>query len=188
MRNSEEEPPKNFCNRSNERRWFIRYSILTCAIFLPLFWTFFYLRNVYPIASWTVMMAGGELQRGHTYFVLRGETISGETVDIQAIDLTNALYSRNWTMVNATVMNGSFKLASLHPSNAALLTSVGGIENLPPGARVPDLLESWGQLYNSKQSASSPRRLRAIRLDMYRWEGGRYADYDKFIDSWRKEL
>ncbi len=56
------------------------------------------------------MMAGGELQRGHTYFVLRGETISGETVDIQAIDLTNALYSRNWTMVNATVMNGSFQL------------------------------------------------------------------------------
>jgi hypothetical protein len=188
MGNSEEEPLKNLCDRSCERRWFIRYSILTCAIFLPLFWAFFYLRNVYPIASWTVMMASGELQRGHTYFVLRGETISGETVDIQAIDLTNALYSRNWTMVNATVMNGSFKLASLHPSNAALLTSVGGIENLPPGARVPDLLESWGQLYNSKQSALSPRRLKAIRLDMYRWEGGRYADYDKFIDSWRKEL
>jgi hypothetical protein len=170
------------------RRFIIRYALLTCAIFLPLFWAFFYLRNVYPIASWTVMMAGGELQRGHTYFVLRGETISGETVDIQAIDLTNALYSRNWTMVNATVMNGSFKLSSLHPSNAALLTSVGGIENLPLGVRVPDLLESWGQLYNSKQSASSPRRLKAIRLDMYRWEGGRYSDYDKFIDSWRKEL
>ena len=174
--------------RYERQRFIIRYALLTCAIFLPLFWAFFYLRNVYPIASWTVMMAGGELQRGHTYFVLRGETVSGETVDIQAIDLTNALYSRNWTMVNATVMNGSFKLASLHPSNAALLTSLGGIENLPPGARVPDLLESWGQLYNRKQSASSPRRLKAIRLDMYRWEGGRYADYDKFIDSWRKEL
>jgi hypothetical protein len=174
--------------RYERRRFIIRYAILTCAIFLPLLWAFFALRNVYPVAAWTVMMAGGELEHGRTYFVLRGETISGETVDIRPIGLTNALYSRNWTMVNATVANGSFKLSSLYPSNAALLARVGGIENLPPGARVPDLLECWGQLYNSKQSASSPLRLKAIRLDMYRWEGGRYAGYDKFLDSWRKEL
>jgi hypothetical protein len=188
MPNSEEAPLENARDGSCKRRWFIRYIILTCAVFLPLFWAFFYLRNSYPVAAWTVMMAGGELEQGRTYYLLHGETASGETVDIQPIWLTNALYSRNWTMVNATVANGSFRLTSLHPGNAALLASVGGLENLPPGARVPDLLESWGQLYNSKLSASSPLRLKAIRLDMYRWEGGRYADYDKFIDSWRKEL
>jgi hypothetical protein len=69
-----------------------------------------------------------------------------------------------------------------------MLASVGGVENLPAGARLPELLQAWGQLYNSQQPASSPRRLKAIRIDMYRWEGGRYGDYDKFIESWRKDL
>ncbi len=188
MPNSEEPLPENARDRDCERRWFIRYTVLTCAVFLPLFWAFIYLRNSYPVTAWTVMMAGGELERGKTYYVLRGETVTGDTVDIQPIGLTNALTSRNWTMVNATVANNSFRLGSLHPSNAALLARIGGIENLPPGARLPDLLECWGQLYNSQQSASSPHRLKAIRLDMYRWEGGRYGEYDKFLDSWRKEL
>ena len=39
-----------------------------------------------------------------------------------------------------------------------------------------------------QEPAAAPQRLKAIRLDMYRWESGRYADYDKFIESWRKEL
>ena len=134
------------------------------------------------------MMSAGDLQRGRTYYVLRGETLSGETIDIRAMGLTNALYSRTWGMVAATAGNESFKLSSLHPSNAELLASVGGIQNLPPGTRLPDLLQAWGQLYNNQQSASSPRRLKAIRLDMYSWDSGRYADYDRFLYSWRKEL
>jgi hypothetical protein len=91
-------------------------------------------------------------------------------------------------MVNATVDNRSFKLASIHPKNEELIRRFGGVENLPPGARLPDLLQAWGDLYNKQQPESSPQRLKAIRLDMYRWESGRYADYDKFIESWRKEL
>jgi hypothetical protein len=91
-------------------------------------------------------------------------------------------------MVNATIDNQSFKLNSLDPQNADLLRRVGGVENLPPGARLPDLLQAWGNLYNQRLPASSPQRLKAIRLDMYRWESGRYADYDKFIESWRKDL
>jgi hypothetical protein len=169
-------------------RLHVKYAILTGAIFLPLFWAFVYVRNVYPIATWNVMLGGALLERGRSYWILRGETVTGETVDIRAIELTNALYSRNWTMVNATVGNQSLRLTNVHPANAELLNLVGGVENLPPGARVPDLLRAWGTIYNDRLQDSSPQRLKAIRLDMYRWEGGHYADYDKFIQSWRQDL
>ena len=171
-----------------ERRLIVKYAALTLAIFLPLIWAFLFVRNLYPVASWNVMMAGGDLERGRSYCILRGETISGETIDIPPINLTNALYSRTWTMVNATIDNQSFKLKSLEPQNEELIRRFGGLENLPPGARLPDLLQAWGELYNQQLPAASPQRLKAIRLDMYRWESGRYADYDKFIESWRKEL
>jgi hypothetical protein len=134
------------------------------------------------------MMAGGTLERGRSYWILRGETISGETIDIRPMSLTNALYARTWTMVNATVANQSFKLPNPYPANAELIRQAGGIEHLPPGARVPDLLRTWGDLYNEQLPASSPQRLKAIRLDMYRWEGGDFANYDKFIESWRQDL
>jgi hypothetical protein len=177
----------NFSAQS-ERRLIVKYALLTLAIFLPLFWAFLFVRNVYPIAAWNVMMAGGDLERGRSYCILRGETISGETVDIPPIKLTNALYSRTWTMVNATIDNQSFKLTSLHPENEALVRRFGGVENLPPGVRLPELLQAWGYLYNKQYPVASPQRLKAIRLVMYRWESGRYSDYDKFIESWRKEL
>lgn len=166
----------------------VKYAILTAAIFLPLIWAFVNVRNLYPFTAWNVMMAGGDLERGRSYCILRGETVSGETIDIRPIELTNALYSRTWTMVNATIANQSFKLASIHPENAELRERAGGVENLPPGARIPDLLETWGRLYNDRLPISSPQRLKAIRLDMYRWEGGSYSNYDNFIESWRKEL
>ena len=172
----------------DERRLIIRYAILTAAVFVPLVWAFLSVRNLYPFAAWNVMMAGGDLERGRSYCILRGETVSGETIDIRPINLTNALYSRTWTMVNATIDNRSFKLTSIHPENDELIRQFGGVENLPPGVRLPDLLQAWGDLYNNQQPNSSPQRLKAIRLDMYRWESGRYADYDKFIESWRKEL
>ena len=175
-------------NDPRERRLTVKYIVLTAAIFLPLVWAFLFVRNLYPFTVWNVMMAGGDLERGRSYCILRGETISGETVDIRPIELTNALYSRTWTMVNATIDNQSFKLKSIHPQNEEMLRQLGGIEKLSPGARVPDLLQAWGELYNSAQPQSSPKRLKAIRLDMYRWESGRYGDYDKFIESWRKEL
>jgi len=175
-------------NDRRDRRLIIKYAILTAAIFLPLIWSFIFVRNLYPIAVWNVMMAGGDLERGRSYCILRGETVSGETIDIRPIKLTNALYSRTWTMVNATIDNQSFKLKSIHPDNEELVRGYGGVENLPPGVRLPDLLQAWGDLYNKQQPASSPQRLKAIRLDMYRWESGRYSDYDKFIESWRKEL
>jgi hypothetical protein len=169
-------------------RLHIKYAILTAAIFLPLIWAFVRIRNVYPITAWNVMMAGGILERGRSYWMLRGETVSGATIDIRPMSLTNALYARTWTMVNATVDNQSFKLPNPYPANAELMSQAGGLEHLPPGARVPDLLRAWGNLYNERLPSASPQRLKAIRLDMYRWEGGSFANYDKFIESWRLEL
>src|SRR5262245_20563117 len=68
----------------------IKYAILTGAIFLPLLYSFVAIRNVYPFAAWNVMMAPGVLERGRSYWILRGETVSGETIDIRPITLTNA--------------------------------------------------------------------------------------------------
>ena len=172
----------------SERRLFAKYVVLTAAIFLPLIWAFLSVRNLYPITAWNVMMAGGDLERGRSYCILRGETVSGQTIDIPAIELTNALYSRTWTMVNATIANQSFRLPSIHPANEALIRDAGGVDNLPAGARLPDLLDAWGRLYNERLPATSPHRLKAIRLDMYRWESGDYSDYEKFIQTWRKDL
>ena len=166
----------------------IKYALLTVAIFLPLFWAFAYVRNAYPVAAWNVMMAPGVLEHGRTYWMLRGETVSGQTIDIPAISLTNALFARTWTMVNATVDNQPFKIPNPHPANAELLRESGGLEHLPPGARLLDLLRAWGELYNERLAPTSPQRLKAIRLDMYRWEGGSYANYDNFIQTWRQEL
>lgn len=169
-------------------RLHLKYAVLTVAIFLPLIWAFIEIRNLYPVTAWNVMMASGTLERGRSYWILRGETVSGETIDVRPMSLTNALYARTWTMVNATVDNQSFKLPNPYPANAELIRQAGGIEHLPPGARVPDLLRTWGDLYNERLPASSPQRLKAIRLDMYRWEGGEFANYDKFIESWRQDL
>jgi hypothetical protein len=170
------------------RYWTIKYSILTAALFLPLLWSFRYVRNLYPATVWNMMMMGGDLETSRTYCILRGEAVSGATIDIRPIELTNAMYSRTWTMVNATIANQSFKLTSLHPDNASLLAEFRSVENLPAGTRMPDLLAAWGSLYNSKQPRSSPNRLKAIRIDLYRWEGGSYSNYQTFVQTWRKEL
>jgi len=133
-------------------------------------------------------MAGGNLERGRTYFILRGETLSGEVVDLSSIKLTNGMSGRTWTMVTATVDNQSFKLSKLERQNEALLHSVGGLPNLPVAARLPDLLQAWGALYNERLAPDAPTRLRAVRLDMYRWNSGTYSAYDTYVESWRKEL
>jgi hypothetical protein len=172
----------------SKRYWTIKYSILTLVVFLPLLWSFRYVRNLYPATVWNMMMAGGDLETTRTYCILRGETLSGQTIDIRPVELTNAMYGRTWSMVNATVYNQSFKLTSLHPDNASLLQENGGVEKLPAGARIPELLSTWGNLYNNKLPASSPDRLRAIRIDMYRWASGDYSNYQTFIQTWREEL
>ena len=165
-----------------------RYTLLTAGIFLPLLWAFVALRNVYPVAAWNVMTSARPLQRPHTYFVLRGETVAGEVVDVRPIELTDALSGRNWGLVGATVSNGPFRLRSPHPANVLQMASVEHVNQLPQAARLPELLRAWGNLYNSRLAASSPLRLKAVRLDAYRWMGQSYSNYDQFIESWRQEL
>ncbi|HZT60894.1 MAG TPA: hypothetical protein VFA21_19985, partial [Pyrinomonadaceae bacterium] len=173
---------------ASERRLRFRYAALTVALFAPLLFAFASVRNLYPFAASTEMMAGGDLQAGRTYYVMRGETVAGETFDLPPAELTDALAGRAWSLVAATVENGSFTIPSPHPSNVALTVSAGGAEKLPRGARLQDLLRAWGTIYNSRLPASSTLRLRAVRLDEYRWEGKGYGDYEHFIESWRAEL
>jgi hypothetical protein len=171
-----------------DRRLLIRYAVLTLALFIPLLAAFAFVRNLYPFAASTMMVAGGDLQSGRTYYWLRGETTSGEIIDLPAMELTDALSGRTWPLVNATVQNSAFKISSPHPANVALISAAGGIDRLPPAARLNDLLRAWGMIYNSRLSPSSPQRLRAVRLDQLRWEGGSYGNYDRLVQSWRVEL
>ena len=166
----------------------MRYVVLTVALFVPLLLAFASLRNLYPFAASTMMLWNMDLDRGREYYVLRGETVGGETIDLPPIKLTNALTGRNWGLVNAAVRNQSFNISSLHPSNIALVETYGGVDKLPRGARLEDLLRAWGAIYNSRLPGSSNQRLKAVRLDAYRWEGGINGDYDRFVESWRAVL
>src|SRR5437660_1288769 len=66
-------------NEAYERRVALRYGVLTFALFVPLLVAFVFVRNLYPFAASTEMMEGGDPQAGRTYYVLRGETVAGET-------------------------------------------------------------------------------------------------------------
>ena len=173
--------------RDEGRRYGPRYALLTILLFAPLLWSFAALRNLYPSAAWTVMMSPSDVGRGRTYYVLRGETQAGEDIDLRAVELTDALGGRVWGMFGATVENGGFKIRSPHPSNAAMIEAAGGVDGLPAGARLPELLRAYGEIHNSRLPADSPLRLKAVRLEAYRWGGG-FADYRTFVRSWRQEL
>ena len=170
------------------RRARVRYALLTAALFAPLLYSFLAVRNVYPFAASTMMMAGGDLGRGTNYYRLRGETAGGYTIDLPAASLTDALSWRNWSLASETVKNKEFAISNPHPSNVALAAAAGGVDKLPRAARLNELLRAWGEIYNSRLGEGSPRRLRAVRLDEYRWEGGAYGDYERFVESWRAEL
>jgi hypothetical protein len=178
----------NIERAARERRLLLRYAALTVALLVPLLAVFALVRNLYPFAASTMMMEGGDLQSGRNYYVLRGETVAGETFDLPPVELTNALSECTWSLVAATVENKSFTIPSPHPANVAMSATVGGVEKLPRAARLGDLLRTWGAIYNSRLSPSSTRRLRAVRLEAYRWEGKSYGDYERPVESWRAEL
>lgn len=170
------------------RRLKVRYALLTAALFVPLLYSFLAVRNVYPFAASTMMMAGGDLARGKDYYVLRGRTVAGETIDLPPARLTDALSWRHWSLVGMTVENKEFTIYKLHPSNVVLAEAAGGAERVPRAARLDELLRAWGEIYNSRLPADSPRRLRAVTLDAYRWEGGSYDDYEQHVETWSAEL
>ena len=173
---------------AHERSLLARYLVLTICLGVPLLLSFAFARNLYPFAASTMMRTGGDLHVGWTYYIVRGETLTGEIIDLPPVELTNALSNVAWALVPAVVENKSFTISSPHPANLALINEAGGTEKLPAARRVDDLLRAWGSVYNSRLPGDSPRRLRAVRLDEYRWPGGAYRDYDKFTRSWRAEL
>jgi hypothetical protein len=162
-----------------------RYALLTIALWLPLLWAFTNLRNLYPFAAATMMMEGGRLASPGVYYVLKGETVGGQRIDLPPIRLTDALTGRHWGLVIATVDNKSFTIRWPHPENQALAARAGGVDRLPDAARLPDLLRAWGNLHNNDLPAGSPQQLRAVLLDAYRWQGEGYADYDAHVQTWR---
>ena len=173
---------------AQDRRMLIRYSVLTAALFVPLLLAFASIRNLYPFAASTMMLGDRDMKGERDYYLLRGETVSGETIDLPPIKLTNALTGRNWSLVSAAVENKSFKISSPHPANIVMAAAYGGVDKLPRAERLEDLLRAWGTIYNSCLPVSSNQRLRSVRLDGYRWEGGINGEYDRFVESWRAEL
>jgi hypothetical protein len=164
------------------------YAALTAALFVPLLLAFAAKRNLYPFAASTMMLGLRDTQSGRDYYVLRGETSDGGTIDLPPIKLTNALTGRSWSLVTAAVENKSFSIRQPHPANIRLATTYGGIANLPRAARLEDLLRAWGTIYNSRLPESANQRLKSVRLDAYRWEGGLNGEYNRFVESWRVML
>ena len=173
---------------AKDRRVVVRYSILTIALFLPLVLAFAFTRNLYPFAASTMMLGIRDKQSARDYYVLRGETVNGETIDLPPIQLTNALTGRSWSLVSAAVENKSFNIRWPHPANTRLVAAFGGADKLPRAARLEDLLRAWGTIYNSRLPASSNQRLRSLRVDKFSWQGGINGEYDRFIESWTTVL
>lgn len=181
--------PRGAETRRAPRRLLARYALLTAALFLPLLWSFVALRNMYPLAAWTVMIRNREGPlRQKSYYFLRGETRSGETVDIPPVTLTGRLGVQSWGLVSATVENRNFKIRFPHPANTAFAEASGGVDKLPRAARVPQLLRAWGELYNARLPQDSARRLRAIRLDAYALNPEKPSADGSLTESWREEL
>ena len=174
--------------RDGTRRLRVRYALLTAALFAPLLYSFLAVRNVYPFAASTMMMTGGDPGRGATFYRLRGETAGGETIDLPPARLTDALSWRHWSLVGAVVENKQFTIHSPYSPNLMMAEEAGGADKLPRAARLPELLRAWGGIYNSRLPVASPKRLRAVRLDAYRWDGRAYGDYERPVESWRAEL
>jgi hypothetical protein len=171
-----------------DRRALARYAVLTVALFVPLGFAFASMRNLYPFAASTMMLGSDDLQSGRDYYVLRGETVSGESIDLPPIKLTNALTGRSWSLVSAAVENKSFKIRAPHPANLLMMKDYGGVDHLPRAARLEDLLRAWGSIHNARLPESSTQRLRSVRLDAYRWEGGINGESARFVESWTATL
>lgn len=171
-----------------DRRASVKYAALTAALFFPLFLTFISIRDLYPFAASTMMVGLRDIERERRYYVLSGETIGGESIDLPPIKLTNALSGRNWSLVTTAVENRSFKIRKPHPENINLAFAYGGVDRLPRATRLEELLRAWGGIYNSRLPASSKQRLKSVKLDAFAWEGGVDGDYDRFVESWSAAL
>jgi hypothetical protein len=187
---SETVEPESLDDPQTSRRILLRNTLLTLGIFIPLLGAFLTGTEWYPISHYKMFYGASALQRGDgiNYFILRGETAAGNSVDIAPIKIMNALDDRIWTMVNSVIANESFELRWPHPANERLLATTGNSDTLSRGVLLPDLLRTWGNRYNAKLPHDSPQRLVRVRLDKYRWSHKEYANYSEFVESWRVDL
>ena len=70
-----------------DRRALFRYVALTIVLFVPLLLTFISIRDLYPFAASRMMIWNGDRQGGRSYYMLRGETVNGETIDLLLTDM-----------------------------------------------------------------------------------------------------
>jgi hypothetical protein len=172
------------------RRLLLRHTALTLAIFGPLLLSFIKGTEFYPLVVYRMFYGASRLGvgTGYEYYIFRGETISGEVIDIPPVTIVNALDDKIWSIVSSVVNNDSFRLRSPHPDNTRLIARVGGVDQLPGATRLPDLLRAWGNRYNAILPEGSPHHLRRVRLDAYEWPEKEYANYSNYIKSWSVEL
>ena len=172
------------------RRTLLRNTILTLALFIPLLGAFLSGEEWYPISHYKMFYGASTLNNTDVfnYFIFRGETAAGNTIDIAPIKIMNGLDDRIWTMVNSVVANESLQLRWPYPANERLLATMGNRDTLPPGVLLPDLLRTWGNRYNARLAYDSPNRLIRVRMDEYRWSHKEYGNYSEFVESWRVDL
>lgn len=165
-----------------------RNALLTVVVAGPLLTAFIKITNYYPVPVWSLFSDRRDLSAGHTHYVLLGRTADGSWREVSPVRITGGLYGRHFMFASYTAANHSFGVDSPHPDNVRLAERAGGVNRLPRGARMPDLLRAWGTVYNRDLSATSPKRLTAIRIEMRRWPGGRFGDYDVLEHVWEIEL
>src|SRR5688572_11783064 len=175
-------------SRAAERRAIVKYAVLTAALFIPLLLSFIFIRDLYPFAASNMMVGLRDIERERKYYVLRGETVGGEIIDLPPIALTNALTGRSWSLVSTAVENKSFIIRKPHPANINLAAGYGGLDKVPRAARLEELLRAWGAIYNSRLPASTNQRLKSVKLDAFARQGCIDGDYDRIVESWSVSL
>ena len=177
-------------DRRKSRRLILRHVVLTVAIFVPLGWAFITQTFWYPIHYYRMFYGTSALGKGNerVYYIFRGETASGEIIDIPPVTIFNALDAMVTYVVQASIDNESLHIRSAHPDNIKLIQSAGSIENVPRAVLLPDVLRVFGERYNAKLSGDSPQRLIRVRLDAYRWPEEEYGNYAQYLESWNVEL
>jgi hypothetical protein len=171
------------------RRVVARYIALTTVVFVPLVLALTTGIRFYPIPVWSLFSHVPDTSQPHQFYRLCGETISGELIEIPAIQITNGLTNRNHTLISALDQNLEFAIPSPHPKNVERIQQAGGLDRLREDFHVPDVLRAWGEAYNRGKPTGSAKRLRAIELRRYDWDVKNYSDYDKVNSlSWRVEL
>ena len=185
-----ENTPGAVADRQNSRRLTVRHIVLTVAVFLPLVWAFITQTIWYPIHYYRMFYGTSSLGGGNerVYYIFRGETASGDIIDIPPVTIFNALDGMIIYVVQAAIDNDSLQLRFAHPDNIKLIQSAGSIEKVPRAAQLPDLLRVFGERHNAKLSGDSPQRLIRVRLDAYRWPKKEYGNYAEYIESWSVEL